>query len=53
MFEFFEASRADEKPIVVKPYSSDLSASERKTILEKFKNQEINMSVASTFLGRC
>ena len=46
LFQFFEASRTNssgEQAIVVRPYSSDLSAAERKTVLEKFKKQEIHM----------
>lgn len=51
LFEFFEAARSaslgdageDRKPLVVRAYSSDLGALERKSILEKFKAQEIEM----------
>lgn len=51
LFEFFEEARSDSqedaaqdrKPIIVRAYSSDLSASERKSILERFKAQEIEM----------
>jgi ATP-dependent RNA helicase DDX51/DBP6 len=48
LFEFFEKARvshtgAGTKEHVVRAYSSDLSASERKSILEKFKVQEIQM----------
>ena len=52
LFEFFEAARsADEehdatrhnKPVVVQDYSSDLSPSERKSVLGKFKAQKIDM----------
>lgn len=36
---------AERKKIVAQAYSSDLPAGERKTILEKFKNREIDMYV--------
>ncbi len=54
LFEYFEQSRANGhddsyKPIVIRPYSSDLGAAERKSVLEKFKAQEIQMSVIFTF----
>lgn len=51
LFDFFEKARAKNamagsvKEIVVRAYSSDLAAGERKSILEKFKAQEIHMSV--------
>lgn len=49
LFEFFEAARAKSNTysttssIVVRAYSSDLSTGERKTILEKFRAQEIQL----------
>lgn len=49
LVQFFEdartkaASLVDQKPVVIKAYSSDLTAGERKTILESFKAQEIDM----------
>lgn len=50
LFEFFEASWTAEgneddlrRKTVAHAYSSDLSPSERKSILEKFKSQEIHM----------
>ena len=52
LFEFFEKAHASHtgagtsKEHVVRAYSSDLSASERKSILEKFKAQEIQMFVS-------
>lgn len=61
LFEFFEAARTaasqegaaqNRKPVVVRAYSSDLGASERKSILEKFKAQEIEM-FASRHLPSC
>ncbi|SRR6266702_209834 len=60
LFEFFEAARSDSqgdaaqnrKSVVVRAYSSDLSAFERKSILEKFKAQEIEM-FASRHLHGC
>jgi ATP-dependent RNA helicase DDX51/DBP6 len=51
LFDFFEAARTispkstvqHKRPVVVRAYSSDLSPSERKSILEKFRAQEIDM----------
>lgn len=49
LFEFFEAARSagnggeTHKEVVIRAYSSDSGASERRTILEKFKAQEIQM----------
>jgi ATP-dependent RNA helicase DDX51/DBP6 len=52
LFEFFEAARSTgqgndatqhKKPVVVQDYSSDLSPSERKLVLGKFKAQKIDM----------
>ena len=46
LFEFFEAAIDTERrgpAVVARAYSSDLSPSERKSILEQFKNQEIHM----------
>ncbi|KAF8640308.1 hypothetical protein AX16_010203 [Volvariella volvacea WC 439] len=40
------------KQIVVRSYSSDLSASERKSILDKFKAQEIQILVCSDLISR-
>ena len=50
LFEFFESvwasqSENDHQPKVLKAYSSELGAGDRKSILEGFKNQEINMYV--------
>lgn len=52
LFEFFEKARTGpgsglQSPaiVVAQAYSSDLGANERKTILEKFKAQEIQMYV--------
>lgn len=56
LFEFFEKAHASRavagasKEIVARAYSSDLSASERKSILEKFKAQEIQMFVSYILL---
>ncbi|KAH9003064.1 DEAD-domain-containing protein [Lactarius hatsudake] len=60
LFEFFEVARSDSqvdatqnrKSVVVRAYSSDLSAVERKSILEKFKAQEIEMLVCSDLVSR-
>ena len=51
LFEFFEAARSTDqrnatqykKPVVAQDYSSDLSPSERKSVLGKFRAQEIDM----------
>jgi len=51
LFEFFEAARStgqgndatQHKPVVVQDYSSDLSPSERKSVLGKFRAQKIDM----------
>ncbi|KAH8995031.1 P-loop containing nucleoside triphosphate hydrolase protein [Lactarius akahatsu] len=60
LFEFFEAARSDSqvdatqnrKPVVVRAYSSDLSALERKSILEKFKAHEFEMLVCFDLVSR-
>ncbi|KAF8235791.1 ATP-dependent RNA helicase [Tricholoma matsutake] len=58
LFEFFEKAHASRavagasKEIVARAYSSDLSASERKSILEKFKAQEIQILVCSDLISR-
>jgi ATP-dependent RNA helicase DDX51/DBP6 len=60
LFEFFETARSTsqgsvtqhKEPVVMQAYSSDLSASERKLILEKFRAQEIDVS-AVTHLSDC
>ena len=49
LFEFFEAAfhgsqgQGQGKPIVARAYSSDLAPAERKSILERFKNQEVGL----------
>ena len=51
LFEFFEKARSSsqgsateyKKPVVVQDYSSDLGPSERKSVLGKFRTQEIDM----------
>ncbi|KAG1821830.1 P-loop containing nucleoside triphosphate hydrolase protein [Suillus subaureus] len=46
LFEFFEAATpSNENPIAVRSYSSDLPTNERRTILEKFKAQEVHLEV--------
>ncbi|EMD34147.1 hypothetical protein CERSUDRAFT_125827 [Gelatoporia subvermispora B] len=56
LFEFFEAAQSSTAQgsarIVVKAYSSDLSPSERKSILEQFKNQKIHILVCSDLISR-
>jgi len=49
LFDFFEKERATRavagstREIVVRAYSSDLPAGERKAILDRFKSREIHM----------
>jgi ATP-dependent RNA helicase DDX51/DBP6 len=44
LLEFFEElSMSDRGRIVIRAYSSDLAAGERKNILEKFKAQEVHV----------
>ncbi|KAG2058536.1 DEAD-domain-containing protein [Suillus hirtellus] len=51
LFEFFEAAiSSSENPIVVRSYSSDLPTNERRTILEKFKAQEVHLEVQRILL---
>lgn len=45
LFECFEDAKGIGFRPVVHTYSSDLSSGERKSILEKFKSQKIDMSV--------
>ena len=47
LFQFFESSRKSDPDtgLALQAYSSDLSPNDRKAVLEKFKAQEINMSV--------
>ncbi|KAG2110952.1 P-loop containing nucleoside triphosphate hydrolase protein [Suillus discolor] len=52
LFEFFEAAISSGNPIVVRSYSSDLPANERRTILEKFKAQEIHLLICSDLISR-
>jgi ATP-dependent RNA helicase DDX51/DBP6 len=46
LFEMFESARVGNlgiNPLVVRAYSSDLPANERKNILEQFKNQNVHV----------
>jgi len=60
LFEFFETARSacqgspipDKKPVAVRAYSSDLSPSERKSILDQFRGQKIDMLVCSDLISR-
>jgi ATP-dependent RNA helicase DDX51/DBP6 len=51
LFEYFETARAaehddeDQQRLVIRAYSSDAGAGERKAILENFKAQDIQMYV--------
>jgi ATP-dependent RNA helicase DDX51/DBP6 len=55
LFDFFDARRrmgtgGDPSVFVARAYSSDLSAGERKSILDKFKAKEIQMCVFHPWL---
>lgn len=58
LFDFFAAAGpdagadADAAPMVARAYSSDLPASERRALLEKFKAQEIDMFVDLSVMRR-
>ncbi|KAF5366978.1 hypothetical protein D9758_003963 [Tetrapyrgos nigripes] len=54
LLEFVENSFADStrKPVTVRAYSSDLGAAERKSILDSFKAQEIQILVCSDLISR-
>ncbi|KIM84308.1 hypothetical protein PILCRDRAFT_68419 [Piloderma croceum F 1598] len=57
LFELFETARVaehcgEDRQIVIRAYSSDAGASERKTILEKFKAQEVQILVCSDLISR-
>jgi ATP-dependent RNA helicase DDX51/DBP6 len=45
LFELFEGNypMAGDKKLIIRPYSSDLPPSERKSILEQFKERKIDM----------
>jgi ATP-dependent RNA helicase DDX51/DBP6 len=43
MFESAQAGNLGASSLVARAYSSDLSANERKIILEQFKNQKIHV----------
>lgn len=51
LFEFFENSQQESrsKTVVARAYSSDLAPGERKSILEQFKNQDIQMYACSRY----
>ena len=59
LFEFFENAHSTGKgtetqckrPVVIEAYSSNLSPSERKSILERFKAQESDMSERLSYLA--
>ncbi|KAF5342628.1 hypothetical protein D9611_001912 [Ephemerocybe angulata] len=57
LFEFFEEARVAADPsaataIVARAYSSDLGNQERKSILEDFKAQKINILICSDLISR-
>ncbi|KAH7909502.1 DEAD-domain-containing protein [Hygrophoropsis aurantiaca] len=53
LFQCFEAARAsEERATVIRAYSSDLAAGERKIILDKFKAQEVDILVCSDLISR-
>lgn len=43
LIEFFQEAGTEDNRVILRAYSSDLPASERKSILDKFKAQEIHM----------
>lgn len=56
LFQFFESILASQDgdehlPKVLQAYSSELSAGDRKSILERFKSQQINMYVSAYLLN--
>lgn len=51
LFNFFEQSLSS-KPLVMRSFSSELSPGERKTILDQFRSQEIQMYVSSLTLEK-
>ncbi|GBE87801.1 DEAD-domain-containing protein [Sparassis latifolia] len=56
LFEYFEAARSSEDQsccnTVARAYSSDLGATERKSLLERFKKQEIDILICSDLISR-
>ncbi|KXN81321.1 ATP-dependent RNA helicase dbp6 [Leucoagaricus sp. SymC.cos] len=55
LFDFFQKAQeqhATQPTLVVRAYSSDLPAGERKSILEQFKAQAINILVCSDLISR-
>ncbi|KAG2157941.1 P-loop containing nucleoside triphosphate hydrolase protein [Suillus bovinus] len=53
LFEFFEAAiPSSGSAIVVRSYSSDLPTNERRTILAKFKAQEVHLLICSDLISR-
>ncbi|KAF8149826.1 P-loop containing nucleoside triphosphate hydrolase protein [Crassisporium funariophilum] len=55
LFDFFETARVGDlglNPLIVRAYSSDLPSTDRRTILEEFKNQKVNILVCSDLISR-
>ncbi|QRV75007.1 DEAD/DEAH box helicase [Ceratobasidium sp. AG-Ba] len=56
LFEFFEAARStgrgNDKPVVMRAYSSDLSGAERKSVIDCFKQGGIDLLVCSDLVAR-
>ncbi|KAK7454442.1 ATP-dependent RNA helicase dbp6 [Stygiomarasmius scandens] len=54
LIEFFESSFSNdpEDRVIARAYSSDLGAAERKSILESFKSQKIQILVCSDLISR-
>ncbi|KAL0574239.1 ATP-dependent RNA helicase dbp6 [Marasmius crinis-equi] len=55
LFDFFEKSlttSGNTPSVVIRAYSSDLGAAERKSILQKFKDQEIQILICSDLISR-
>ncbi|KAG6334058.1 hypothetical protein ID866_5032 [Astraeus odoratus] len=52
LVDFFQEAGTEFEHIVVRAYSSDLPAGERKSILEKFKAREVHILVCSDLISR-
>ncbi|KAF8577584.1 ATP-dependent RNA helicase [Ramaria rubella] len=52
LFDCFEDAMGNSTRPIVRAYSSELSATERKSILEKFKSQEITILICSDLISR-
>lgn len=52
LIKFFQEAGTEYERVILRAYSSDLPASERKSILDKFKSQEIHILVCSDLISR-